>query len=209
MGVDNRRDICEGGAPTLSSVEQDFETCGYLSARQLDRLASGEEMPKGRVEMFGVSQIVRRASTRHLVVCDGRVVRALEFIRLHAVDRITPPDVVAVMGCRRSYADQRFRECTGHTILEEIRNRRVELVKELIRRGDCDFASLYCYSGFSSMIDLRRVFKALTGQTLSQWRAACAHTGGVDAKRTGDLFLFYRAICSYPVSGVWYTSLTY
>ena len=62
--------------------------------------------------------------------------------------------------------------CTGHTILDEIRSRRVELVKELVRRDDCDRASLYCYSGFSSMIDLRRVFKALTGQTLSQWRAA-------------------------------------
>ena len=49
---------------------------------------------------------------------------------------------------------------------------RLELVKELVRRDDCDRASLYCYSGFSSMIDLRRVFKALTGQTLSQWRAA-------------------------------------
>ena len=118
---------------------------------------------------------MRRASTRRLVVCDGRVARALEFIRLHATDRITPPDVVAVMGCRRSYADQRFRECTGHTILDEIRSRRVEIVKELVRRDACDSASLYCHSGFASMIDLRRVFKALTGQTLSQWRAAHAH----------------------------------
>lgn len=124
---------------------------------------------------FGVSQVVRRASTRRLVVCDGRVARALEFIRLHATDRITPPDVVAVMGCRRSYADQRFRECTGHTILDEIRSRRVGRVKELLLRDACDRASLYCHSGFASMIDLRRMFKALTGRTLSQWRAAHAH----------------------------------
>ena len=118
---------------------------------------------------------MRRASTRRLVVYDGRVARALEFIRLHATDRITPTDVVAVMGCRRSYADQHFRECTGHTILDEIRSRRVGRVKELARRDACDRASLYCHSGFASMIDLRRVFKALTGQTLLQWRAAHAH----------------------------------
>lgn len=175
MGVDNRRDICESGDPTLTSVEQDFEACGYLSARQLDRLVSGERLPKGRAVAFGVSQVVRRASTRRLVVYDGRVARALEFIRLHATDRITPPDVVAVMGCRRSYADQRFRECTGHTILDEIRSRRVGRVKELVRRDACGSASLCSHSGFASMIDLRRVFKALTGQTLSQWRAAHAH----------------------------------
>ena len=175
VGVDNRRDICESGDPTLTSIEQDLEACGYLSARQLDRLASGERLPKGRAVAFGVSQVVRRASTRRLVVYDGRVARALEFIRLHATDRITPPDVVAVMGCRRSYADQRFRECTGHTILDEIRSRRVGRVKELLLRDACDRASLYCHSGFASMIDLRRVFKALTGQTLSQWRAAHAH----------------------------------
>ena len=136
---------------------------------------SGERLPKGRAVAFGVSQVVRRASTRRLVVYDGRVARALEFIRLHATDRITPPDVVAVMGCRRSYADQRFRECTGHTILDEIRSRRVGRVKELVRCDACDRASQYCHSGFASMIDLRRVFKALTGQTLSQWRAAHAH----------------------------------
>lgn len=168
VGVDNRRDICESGDPTLTSVEQDFESCGYLSAQTLDRLLAGEDI-RGQSLTFGVAQVVRRASTQRLPVCDGRVMRALEFIRRHATDRITSADVIAVMGCRRSCAYQRFRACLGHTILEEIRSRRIARVKELLRGGDHDLASLPDYCGFSSLVDLRRVFKAETGRTLTQW----------------------------------------
>ena len=169
VGVDNRRDICESGDPTLTSVEQDFESCGYLSAQTLDRLLSGEDV-RGQAVTFGVAQVVRRASTQRLPVCDGRVMRALEFIRRHATDRITSEDVIAVMGCRRSYGYQRFRACLGHTILDEIRSQRIARVKELIRGGGHDLASLPDYCGFSSLVDLRRVFKAATGHTLTQWR---------------------------------------
>lgn len=175
VGVDNRRDICESGDPTLTSVEQDFESCGYLSAQTLDRLLAGEDI-RGQSLTFGVAQVVRRASTQRLPVCDGRVMRALEFIRRHATDRITSADVIAVMGCRRSCAYQRFRACLGHTILEEIRSRRIARVKELLRGGDHDLASLPDYCGFSSLVDLRRVFKAETGRTLTQWREKSQRT---------------------------------
>ena len=168
VGVDNRRDICESGDPTLTSVEQDFESCGYLSAQTLDRLLAGEDI-RGQSLTFGVAQVVRRASTQRLPVCDGRVMRALGFIRRHSTDRITSADVIAVMGCRRSCAYQRFRACLGHTILEEIRSRRIARVKELLRGGDHDLASLPDYCGFSSLVDLRRVFKAETGRTPTQW----------------------------------------
>ena len=175
VGVDNRRDICESSDPTLTSVEQDFESCGYLSAQTLDRLLAGEDI-RGQSLTFGVAQVVRRASTQRLPVCDGRVMRALEFIRRHATDRITSADVIAVMGCRRSCAYQRFRACLGHTILEEIRSRRIARVKELLRGGDHDLASLPDYCGFSSLVDLRRVFKAETGRTLTQWREKSQRT---------------------------------
>ncbi|MDE3276401.1 MAG: substrate-binding domain-containing protein [Verrucomicrobiota bacterium] len=175
VGVDNRRDICESGAPTLTSVEQDFEACGFLSAQILGRMLAGEDV-RGRAATFGITHVVRRASTRCLSVCDRHVMRALEFICRHAGERITSADVLAVMGCRRSYGYQRFRECLGHTILDEIRSRRIERVKELIRRGDRDLASLPDYCGFSSMTDLRRVFKAATGLTPAQWREKLRRT---------------------------------
>ena len=175
VGVDNRRDICESGAPTLTSVEQDFVACGFQSAQTLGRMLSGEDI-RGRIATFGVAQVVRRASTQRLPVCDGRVMRALDFIRRHAGERITSADVLAVMGCRRSYGYQRFRECLGHTILDEIRSRRIARVKEQIRRDDRDLASLPDYCGFSSMTDLRRVFKAATGLTPAQWREKSRRT---------------------------------
>ena len=186
IGVDNRRDICESGTPTLTSVEQDFERCGYLSAQTLGRLVAGE-IPTGTAATFGITRVVRRASTRRLAVCDRHVMRALEFIRRHAADRITSADVIAVMDCRRSYGYQRFRACLGHTILDEIRSRRIERVKELLRRGDHDLASLHDYCGFSSMTDLRRVFKAATGLTPAQWRETVSREArGAERGGSGD-----------------------
>lgn len=169
VGVDNQPDICEAGEPTITSIQQNLEDCYYQSARLLDELIE-DPRHAPRSANFGVLRIVRRASTRPLRIIDARVHKALEFIRLHAAERITPKDVVAAMGCHRSYADQRFRGCTGHTIIEEISLRRIELVKDELRRPGTLLTDLPQTCGFASDVDMRRVFKKLTGLSPRDWR---------------------------------------
>lgn len=169
IGVDNHLDICENDEPTLSSIQQNLEDCYYQAAKLLDEMI---DHPKAvhTNRSFGILRVVRRASTRPLATVDVRIKRALEFIRLHAVERITPADVVAAMGCRRSYADQRFRECTGRSIVEEISVRRVELIKDALRLPDTRLEDLPASCGFASAVDMRRVFKKLTGMSPREWR---------------------------------------
>lgn len=169
VGVDNRIDICEGNDPTITSIEQDLEGCYYRSAQLLHTMIRHPKR-KVRSQTFGVLRIVRRASTRPLLVFDVRVKKALEFIRLHAAERIGPAQVVAEMGFRRSFGDQRFRECTGRSILEEISYRRIEMVKDGLRHADICIGDLSSRCGFASAEDMRRVFKKITGLSPREWR---------------------------------------
>ena len=165
IGVDDSEAVCENTQPTLSSVRQDYERGGYLAAELLSRLMDNRRL-KGLRATFGVSRVVRRASTRRSRGMDARVATALEFIRLHACEGAEPPDVVSAMGCSRRLADLRFREALGHTILDEIHAVRLMRVKELLLDPSRDLASIPDFCGYSSMDDLRRVFRRHFGMTL-------------------------------------------
>lgn len=169
LGVDDEVQICENTKPTLSSIRTDNERAGYLAAELLSkRIAS----PKATIRpcVFGALGVRRRASTRLFPNANRRVVRALEFIRRHACEGIEPPAVVAEMECSRSLADLRFREMTGHTILDEIHAVRLARVKELASNPKFDIAALPDFCGYASLSDLYRVFRRRVGMTLSHYR---------------------------------------
>lgn len=169
VGVDNRVDICESCAPSLTSVMQDMDSCGYLAAKALAAVIDGRK-PDELSLKFGAAGVVRRASTRLLNTSDSSVAKAVEFIRIHARERIKKADVLRVMGCGRSRADERFKAGTGHSIIDELHERRVEEVKELLAHKDLDIKTIPDFSGFASVVDMRRVFKRITGITPGKFR---------------------------------------
>ena len=94
VGVDNDESLCEQSQVSLSSVRIDFEAEGYLSAELLDsqmvshhkrrRAAKAERL------LADVVGLIRRASSRRSV--DARVAKALEHIRLHALELLLAHD---------------------------------------------------------------------------------------------------------------------
>ena len=170
VGVDNDEQVCENAAVPISSVRQDFSAAGTLS---VDLLAEMVEHPRRRVKSrrFASGGLVRRAST--LMPCgDARIRKALEFIRLHACERISVPDVVRAMACSRRLADLRFGQLVGHSIAEEIVQTRIAHACELLKKGNPSGGILAGQCGFSSDIVFRRSFKAITGRTPLQWKYA-------------------------------------
>lgn len=169
IGVDNEEQLCENAAVTISSVRPDNEQAGYRAAALLAEMVDGRG---GSVasEVFGALGVVRRASSRLIRNADARVLKAVEFIRCHACEGVAPTDVVVAMGCSRRLADLRFRETMGHTILDEIHDVRLQHVKELLLRPSQDVGAIPDLCGYSSLIDLRRVFKQRTGKTMREWQ---------------------------------------
>ena len=167
VSVDNDEDICERSPVTLTSIELDFMGAGTRAAELLDLMMSGKAA-RATSAMFGVNRIVRRKSAigfRHL---DKRMCDALEFIRIHACERISSLDVAKAMHCSRRYADMRFRAALDSTILDEIHSQRIGAAKERLRLGETiDNVSNLC--GYSSAADFRRVFKRYAGISPLKW----------------------------------------
>ena len=77
--------------------------------------------------------------------------------------------VIAVMGCSPRLADIRFRETTGHSILDEIHGVRLEKAKLLLGSARPDLARIASVCGYASLDDFRRVFRRYLGTTPSKW----------------------------------------
>lgn len=171
IGVDNDVKTCENAAVTLSSVEIELEGLGFSAARLLDdRLAHPRKRPS-QISYAGC-RLVRRASTRVLKKRDAHVAQLLEYIRRHACEGVRAAAVAQQMGCSRRYADRRFREITGMSILDEIQNVRIERVKDLLRKRTLSLSALPDFCGYRSLEDLRRVFRSRVGLSLTAYRRA-------------------------------------
>ena len=169
VGVDDVVGLCENMSPTISSVRTDNESSGRVAAEYLRDLIRNPSL-KGGSRTYGVLGIIRRESTCRFPSIDGRVRKALEYIRKHACEGITPPDVFKIMGCSRSLANLRFRRDVHHSILDEIHAARLEKVKEMLTRTSYDVTTLANACGYSSLSDLRRVFRQRVGCTLREYR---------------------------------------
>lgn len=168
VGIDNDELICEHTLPTLTSVLPDFEEGGYLVAAALQRAIDGGAPEK---LFYKPARIVRRESSRWLGKNDPRVIRALTHIRRHAFEySLSTDSIVAVMGCSRRSADQRFREVTGRSIHEEIHALRMEKAYALLRTPNQAIGSIANLCGYASEPFFKRLFKRETGMSMREWR---------------------------------------
>ena len=167
VGVDDDPQICENTVPTLTSIRQDYENGGYAACEMLDRLMS-KSRAKPQKLLYGIACVTRRASSCNCG--DRRVLKALEFIRHHACERMGLDDVAREMGCSRRLATQLFRQSQGQSILDSIHDERLKLAKLFLANPRLDMKSLPDLCGYGSLVDLRRVFKARTGETIGKFR---------------------------------------
>ncbi|MBP5542986.1 MAG: substrate-binding domain-containing protein [Kiritimatiellae bacterium] len=169
VGVDNMVYLCEGTAPTLSSIMMDHVGEGRAAAELLADWMDAPRRSPPEPRFVPPLRVVRRASSRAMP--DRRVAKAIEFIRLGACEEgFSPRDVVANMGVSRSLAFDLFRRVAGHTILDEIQSVRLERAQELLRQGRRpDIVGADC--GFSSHDDFRRVFRKRCGMSVKAWKA--------------------------------------
>ena len=170
LGIDNDELICNGSVPTLSSIQRDTLTCGFLAAQLLDRLMRTGSRQK-QTFSYGVGQIVTRESTQpDAAPLDRLAVRAREFIRINAGERIGVPDVVKHLHVSRRLAEMRFRSACGLSLLEEIRDARLERVRRLLADTDLSLSEICERCNYQTDIHLRRLFKARFGCSMREYR---------------------------------------
>ena len=172
LGVDNDSDLCENANPPMSSILLEAEKASYDAAAYLDKMMRNEEQ-KYRIFSYGASHVVSRQSTCISNLNDPLVSQALEFIRTKACSTIGVPEVVEHVHASRRLVEMRFREKLGHSILQEIRNVRLEHVCTLLKESNKPIGGITSECGFESESYLGVIFRKKFGRTMRDYRKGC------------------------------------
>jgi len=184
LGVDNEEILCENSSPTLSSIQPDSEEAGYRAADLLERLMRGN-LRKPQKLFYGVRRIVARESSRSAQASDRRLLRGLEFIRLNAGERVGVEDVARHMAVSRRMAELLFRRHLGHSILDSVQQTRLARLKAFLSESSLPVGPISAQCGYQTEMHAKRVFKQMTGMTMTQFRRLAA-SGGVTRDGSGD-----------------------
>jgi len=169
VGVDNDELICELSSPPLCSVALDLEKAGYEAARLLDSLMSGH-MTGGHVVQVEPLYVVTRQSSDVIAQDAPCIATALRFIKNHAGQAISVPDVVEQVGVSRRTLERRFFRALGRSISSEIAQCRVERAKRLLLETDLPSHRVATGAGFGSMKTFNRVFRRAAGVSPQRFR---------------------------------------
>ncbi|MBN1855070.1 MAG: DNA-binding transcriptional regulator [Pirellulales bacterium] len=169
LGVNNTECLCDTVHPSLSSVEVDCEDQGYRIAQLLDRLMSDPDYADTQ-QKISPKYVVTRMSTDILAVEDEAVAAALHFIARHFAEPISTPDVANAAGLSRSHLTRRFKASVNHTIGAEIRRRRLNKAKELLRNTSMSLAAIANEAGFRYANYFVNAFVKKEGVSPTAWR---------------------------------------
>lgn len=170
VGVDNDEIICESTLPAITSIQPDFQRCGYLAAELLNKVL---RHPKTRPVSLtcGSIGVIRRASTRRLILGDPLVAKAMRIIYGRFRDpAFRTADLVQELNCSRSLLELRFAREMGHAIREEIQSLRLDHALDLLRNPHQAITPIPALCGYRSEAFFKRAFKSRTGLTMREWR---------------------------------------
>ena len=196
LGVDNNTTICESTQPALSSIQIDFERAGFVAARMVGekigttgthetaatRKAGSPRCPIRPISpsspaptVIGPLLAVRRRSTGGAGRREKFVLEAVEMIRREACEGLTASDLANRFPCSERLFTMRFREATGHSILDEIQQVRLEKVFTLLKDTNTPIGVIADFCGYRSAIALRWIFRKRTGMSMQEWRNKNRH----------------------------------
>ena len=169
LGVDNRDGVDPGARTGISSVQVDFERAGYLAARALDAAMRGLPLDP-RDLSFGPCLTVRRRSTGGVRRAEPNIAEAMRIIRAEACSGLSAADVVRRIPGSRSLIDLRFREATGHSMMDEILHVRLEKACLLLSGTDTSIDAVAAFCGFESENAMLKLFRSRFGLSMRRWR---------------------------------------
>lgn len=172
LGLDNDELICEGETPSISSISLNYELTAYRVAARLDQMLRGEPADDSQPMTCGVLDVVERGSTFSAKGAGYVVARALMYI-LENVG--TNPDlgnraVAAAVGVSVRTLEMRFKEVTGMTVAERIRQIRLKRVCHWLKTTKSSLNKISRAAGFKSSTTLQLLFRRTYGMSMSAWR---------------------------------------
>ena len=170
IGVDNDVMICEMSSPPLSSIDQNAIQAGFQAAMALRRWMEYGEKPLGNIVVHpGI--IITRNSTSALAIDDEHLRTALHYITNTApYEDISVDDVVKVTTLSRRILEKKFQSIIKSSILEEIKEVRIERIKFLLVNSELTVQQIAFELNFRNFDNISRYFKQYTGLNPIEYR---------------------------------------
>ena len=168
MGVDNDELICEVTHPTLTSIQPNAESAGWMSVELLARKLEDRTLTGVHLR-YAPGHLVRRQSTLRLKRPDSRVLAALEALR-RTNGNISLEEIFTLLGNSRRNAEIRFKRTTGHTVLEEVHAQRIAAAQKMLLSHELRIGEIATRCGFKSEATFRRVFADTVGLSARAWQ---------------------------------------
>lgn len=121
------------------------------------------------------------AQKKRLVTYSFRIERSLQYIDQKLYSPITLDEVAAAVSVTPQYLTTLFREETGMTLYQYIRNRKIDEAKMLLLYSDDSITTIASALGFSSNAHFSAAFKSVTGDTPSHFRKKRADMFSISA----------------------------
>ncbi len=171
IGADNDPKHCEKTHPTLSSIQLDFESAGFQSAKLLGEMVARRANGGGTAAAsIGPLMAVRRESTMGHGRREARILEVVEIIRREACDGLTAAALISRFRESRRLFELRFREAMGRSVLDEILHVRMQKVQTLLADTDIPVGAVADFCGFRTDRALRKLFLVREGMSMTEWR---------------------------------------
>ena len=175
IGVDNDVFLCDMAKPSLTSILPDHEEVGFAAASALHRLMRSSGAARPRETLCRGHRLIERESSRHIPPAARIIREALSFIEAHAKQGIVPSDVARHLGVSRRLLDLRFGEFCKKTVMETIRDCRLNAVMDLLENTNLPIGQITAQCGFTGESYPKDLFKRRFGASMRQWRASRRH----------------------------------
>ena len=164
LGVDDDQHLCSTVHPGLSSVALPAYGIGR---RAVELLLAGTRSGDEHLPPLGVTA---RGSTDRSAHNDPVVAAALTVLRARWRDPIGVDDVARAAGVARRMLERRLRAALGRSPLEELRRRRLDHARQLLRETGLGLDAIAAACGFSTGNRLAQVFRQEHGVGPDAWR---------------------------------------
>ncbi len=97
--------------------------------------------------------------------------KARKFIHEHSDDEVSLTKVAKAVNISANHFSEKFKEVTGINFVDYVARIRVGTARDLLRNSDLRISEIAFAVGFQSLSQFNRVFKKLTRQSPTQFRA--------------------------------------
>lgn len=170
LGVDNDELLCNLTVPSLSSISRNLMQAASQICELLDQMMNGSKVTREFIQADPTEVIVRQ-STDTIACDDAEVVKAIMFIRQNIHRHIAVDDVVSATNISRRTLYSRFKAATGHSINSEIRQRKLQRFKLLLKEKNLSVKEAAYQVGFEEIAHVSRWFASLENTSPSEWRS--------------------------------------